>query len=56
MLHAPAFPRFYEEPEELLQGPAWFCEGSRLPRFDPEHDAELRDGLARCLARPGFLH
>lgn len=50
-LHAHIIPRYANEPDEQRRRPIWLSDVSQAPKFDPEHDRELLDTLARAIQK-----
>jgi diadenosine tetraphosphate (Ap4A) HIT family hydrolase len=50
-LHAHVFPRYAEEPAQLLTANPWGYDWNAAPRFDPVRDAELARRLREALLR-----
>ena len=54
-LHAHVFPRYADEPAELVTKPVWFYDWNAGPMFDAERDADLMAAMAEYLRGRGVV-
>ena len=53
-LHVHVFPRFSDEPDDLVTKPVWFYDWESAPAFDASRDAPLQAEIASYLEAAGI--
>jgi diadenosine tetraphosphate (Ap4A) HIT family hydrolase len=53
-LHVHIFPRYTNEPPELVTKPVWFYDWENAPKFDPERDRDIMDSIRNFVERVGI--